>query len=63
LLWKTLRVEVLVLGTWHKDVGLTLFKLGEVQKLYGELDEVLGCFERALDIDRLLFSDAQVIFD
>jgi hypothetical protein len=60
LLWETLRVEVLVLGTWH---GLTLFKLGEVQKLYGELDEALGCFERALDIDRLLSSDDPVIFD
>jgi tetratricopeptide (TPR) repeat protein len=50
-----------VLGTWHKDVALTLFKLGEVQKLSGELDEALGCFECALEIDRLLFSGDPMI--
>merc|ERR1712127_182198 len=53
---ETLRIERLVLGENHRDVSMTLFKLGEVNKAAGDLGEALRCFEESLAVERSLSS-------
>ena len=49
---QTLRVEKAVLGSDHRDVAMTLFKLGEAYKAQNDLDRALGYFQEALSIER-----------
>ena len=49
---ETLRVEKFVLGEDHKDVSISLFKLGEVYKASGDLDQAMRNFQNALRIER-----------
>jgi tetratricopeptide (TPR) repeat protein len=51
---ETLRIEKVVLGEKHKDVCMTLFKLGEVNKHAGKTAEALQCFQESLEIERSL---------
>ena len=53
---ETLRVERLVLGETHRDIAMTLFKLGEVHKVAGDLEEALKYFENSLAVERSLSS-------
>ena len=53
---ETLRIEKLVLGEVHKDVAMTLYKLGEVNKSAGYIEDSLRYFERSLSVESRLSS-------
>jgi len=53
---ETLRIEKLVFGEVHKDVAMTLFKLGEVNKSAGSIEDSLRYFEQSLSVERRLSS-------
>ena len=55
---ETLRTERITSGERHKDVCMTLFKLGEVNKAAGKLAEALQCFQESLEIERGLASNS-----
>ena len=45
-------MEKVVLGDEHRDVAMTLYKLGEVYKAEGDEENALQSFQSALDIER-----------
>ena len=49
---ETLRVEQIVLVETHKDISMTMFKLSETYKAYGDLDQALNRLNDALSIEQ-----------
>lgn len=53
-----LRIERVILGEDHKDVAITLFKLGETFKKHNDLERALFYFKEALKVERkVMFKD------